>query len=102
MKHQSITALPPSPEAERRTRMIKYSVAMGIRMLCIVAMVFVDGWWLLVCAAGAIFLPYFAVIIANVKQQSSNDQVLRPGTVATISSPVPPPAEGLRDEEDRG
>lgn len=67
MKQQSITDLPQSPEAERRTRMIKYSVAMGIRMVCIVCLIFAHGWWLLVFAIGAIVLPYFAVVIANVK-----------------------------------
>lgn len=45
--------------------MVKYTVSMLIRMVCIVAMVFVRGWWLILFAAGAIFLPYFAVIIAN-------------------------------------
>jgi hypothetical protein len=45
--------------------MIRYSVAMGIRMICIVMMLFVQGWLLIVCALGAIFLPYFAVILAN-------------------------------------
>lgn len=38
---------------------------MGIRMVCIIACFFVTGWWLLIPALGAIFLPYFAVIIAN-------------------------------------
>lgn len=64
-KTQSITSVPLSPEEERRARMLKYSVSMIVRMICIVAMLFVSGWWLLLCAAGAIFLPYFAVVIAN-------------------------------------
>jgi predicted tellurium resistance membrane protein TerC len=64
-KPQSVTSLPASPTDERRVRMIKYSVAMGIRMLCIIAMLFVQGWWLILCVAGAILLPYFAVIVAN-------------------------------------
>ena len=57
MKQQSITTLPPSPEAERRSRMIKYTIAMAIRVACIFAMLFAQGWWLAVFAAGAIFLP---------------------------------------------
>ncbi|TDW28551.1 DUF3099 domain-containing protein [Cryobacterium psychrophilum] len=81
MKQQSITSLPLSPEAERRSRMIKYTVAMGIRMVCIVLMLFVHGWWLLVCAIGAIALPYFAVVMANVQSNPRGAQVLRPGTV---------------------
>jgi len=62
---QSVTTLVDSPGADRRRRMIRYSVAMGIRMVCIVMMLFVQGWLLIVCALGAIFLPYFAVILAN-------------------------------------
>ena len=81
MKQQSITSLPPSPEDERRARMIRYSVTMGIRMVCIVLMLFVHGWWLLVCAAGAILLPYFAVIVANVHGSGAGTTVVRPGAV---------------------
>jgi predicted tellurium resistance membrane protein TerC len=81
MKQQSITSLPLSPEMERRNRMIKYSVAMGIRIVCIVLLMFVQGWWLLVCAAGAIFLPYFAVVLANVHSDPRGTRVLRPGSV---------------------
>ncbi|TFD89169.1 MULTISPECIES: DUF3099 domain-containing protein [Cryobacterium] len=83
MKQQSITSLPASPEVERRNRMIKYSIAMGVRIICIVLMLFVQGWWLLICAIGAIALPYFAVVVANVKITPRGPEVLRPGTVAT-------------------
>jgi len=61
--------------------MIKYSVAMGIRMVCIILMLFVHGWWLLVCAAGAILLPYFAVVVANVHGNGEATAVTRPGAV---------------------
>jgi hypothetical protein len=81
MKPQLITTLPPSPTDDRRARMIKYTVAMGVRVVCIVALLFVSGWWLLVCALGAIVLPYFAVIIANVSAAAPKTTVLRPGTL---------------------
>ena len=86
---QSITTLPPSPEAERRSRMIKYSVMMGIRVACIVALLFAQGWWIAVFAVGAVVLPYFAVIIANVTTVRRGDEVMRPGGVV----PVAPPAQ---------
>lgn len=50
---------------EMRGRMIKYSVSMGIRMVCLILVFVVDGWLQWVFVAGAVFLPYFAVIIAN-------------------------------------
>ncbi len=76
---QSVTTLQRSPTDERRVRFIKYTVAMTIRVVCIVLMVFVEGWWLLVCAAGAVFLPYFAVIIANAVRIERVPEVVRPG-----------------------
>ena len=78
---QSATSLPIAPVDERRIRMVKYSVAMAIRMVCIVAMLFVTDWWLVVCATGAIVLPYFAMIIANVKIAPQQGNIERPSTI---------------------
>ncbi|MET4158089.1 DUF3099 domain-containing protein [Agromyces sp. PvR057] len=107
MKQQSITSLPPSPEAERRSRMIKYSIAMAIRLLCIFAMLFVQGWWLVVCAVGAIVLPYIAVVLANVSGPGLGGAVERPGTIVPVSgagsttgSPTPDPAAQAGSEGD--
>lgn len=46
--------------------MIKYMITMAIRMVCIGLCLVAQGWWLLLCVAGAVFLPYIAVILANV------------------------------------
>jgi hypothetical protein len=75
----TITSLPPSPDQERHKRMIEYSVMMGIRVLCVLACIWVRGWWLLIPALGAIFLPYFAVVVANAVQVGDGGQVERPG-----------------------
>lgn len=48
-----------------RERMIKYALAMGIRMVCLILIFVVDGWFKLVAVAGAVFLPWIAVVIAN-------------------------------------
>ena len=81
---QSITTLPPSPDEDRRQRMVRYSVAMGVRMLCFILVFIVPGWWMLVCAIGAIVLPYFAVVIANVSMNHAGAAVERPGAVVRI------------------
>ena len=94
MKQQSITTLPPSPEAERRSRMIKYTIAMSIRVACIFAMLFAQGWWLVVFAAGAIFLPYVAVVLANVSGPSRDSEVLRPGGLVPTDSAGDPARDG--------
>lgn len=72
-KRQSATALEASPDEERRSRLVKYSVAMSVRMVCIVLGVVTQGWLMWVFFALAIFLPYFAVIIAN--EQGSTKRV---------------------------
>jgi len=87
MKQQSITSLPASPEDERRNRMIKYSIAMGVRIVCIVLMLFVHGWWLVLCAIGAIALPYFAVVVANVQVAPRGASVMRPGGIEVYRNP---------------
>jgi hypothetical protein len=85
-KSVSITELPPSPDAERHSRMIKYAIAQGIRVLCIVAVFFVHGWWVLIPAAGAVFLPYFAVVAANnVKRGGGSAVVQRPGAIVPVT-----------------
>jgi hypothetical protein len=87
MSHiQTVTSLNNTPEAERKSRMIKYMVAMGIRLACIGACFLVTGWWLLIPALGAVLLPYFAVIVANsVTSGPQTSQPLRPGTVSVTS-----------------
>lgn len=69
--------------------MVKYSVAMGIRMLCILAALFVHGWWLLIPALGAVFLPYIAVVIANNSLFAGGDRVERPGAVVLRDPNLP-------------
>ena len=65
-KRQSVTSVGISPEQERKSRFLKYTIAMVIRVICIVLAVWVPlGWFTLIFALGAIFLPYFAVVIAN-------------------------------------
>lgn len=61
----SITDAATAHSEEMRSRMVKYAVAMGIRMVCLVLIFFVDGWFKLIPVIGAVFLPWFAVIIAN-------------------------------------
>jgi hypothetical protein len=88
-KSVSITELPPSPDAERHSRMIKYAVTQAIRVVCIIACLFVPGWWILLPAAGAIFLPYFAVVVANNVRQTARPTVQRPGSIVP-AGPVNP------------
>ncbi len=49
--------------------MLKYSIAMGIRTLCVVSLLFVQGWWMIVMVIAALVLPYLAVVVANVRSK---------------------------------
>ena len=57
---------------EMHARMVKYTVSMSIRMVCLFLLFFVHGWMLWVVVAGAVVLPWFAVVIANVGSDSGN------------------------------
>ena len=82
----SITELPPSPDSERHRRMIKYAVAMTIRVLCLIAVLLVPGWWRLLPAVLAVALPYFAVVVAN-NVRATPSQVERPGSIERVGKP---------------
>lgn len=84
MKQPSITTLPPSPDDERRSRMRKYTIAMSVRMVCILLIFVVQGWWVWVFAVGAIVLPYIAVVLANVGDGRAG-AVEQPGPAAPLS-----------------
>ena len=77
-KAQSITTVSQSPDEERKSRMLKYTIAMTIRVVCIVVAIFVEGWLMWLAFAGAIFLPYFAVVLANA-------QGPRPGEISRVT-----------------
>lgn len=61
----SITDAAAAHSEDMRERMIKYALAMGIRLVCLILIFVVDGWFKLVAVAGAVFLPWIAVVIAN-------------------------------------
>ena len=66
--------------------MVKYSIAMGIRLACIGACFITPGWWLLLPASGAVLLPYLAVVAANqVSRKSANHQVYQPGALVRVT-----------------
>lgn len=69
---QSVTNIEISPDQERKSRMIRYAIAMSLRFVCIIVGVYASGWLMWICFAGAIFLPYFAVVLANARSNSDS------------------------------
>lgn len=66
----SITDAPLKHSDEQRGRMVRYTVAMSIRIICFICAAVVGGvwqsWWAMVFVAAAVALPYVAVVDANV------------------------------------
>lgn len=74
---QQITTADTALDDDMKSRIIKYSITMGIRTVCFVAAYFAFVadlhiiMWL--CVAGAVILPYPAVIFANAGRERSRD-----------------------------
>jgi len=66
----NVTAAQRSLSQEQVGRTRKYLFSMGIRTACVIAAIFVPGWPRWVLIAGAVVLPYVAVVIANAGQES--------------------------------
>ncbi|MCJ1707232.1 DUF3099 domain-containing protein [Microbacterium sp. VKM Ac-2923] len=88
---QSATSLPKAPREDADGRFAKYMLMMGIRIACFIAMAVVTpyGWYTFVFAAGAIFLPYVAVIVANVGQDAAETKAINPERALEAPRPAP-------------
>jgi hypothetical protein len=81
----SITGVPASLAEDQNRRLRQYLFQMGLRIVLILAAaLLVDGWLMWVCFAGAVVLPYSAVLLANAGRDRSTRE----------SSGVPPAAPG--------
>ncbi len=82
---------------------------MGIRIACFILMVVITpyGWYTWVFAAGAIVLPYIAVVLANVGSDVSrtsaaeNPERALPATPSVRPAAATPGAPVIRIEETR-
>lgn len=64
--------------------MRRYSIAMTVRMVCLILVFVVPDWWKLVFGIGAIALPYVAVVLANVGDAGASVPV-KPGPVPQLA-----------------
>jgi hypothetical protein len=73
-----ITTAATSPQADISARQRRYVISMSIRTLCFLGAVFVGpGWLRWVLVAGAVLLPYVAVVMANAVGTKSEEAGLR-------------------------
>lgn len=76
-----ITTAPTSRSDELATRQRRYAISMTIRTVCFLAGVAVGpGWLRWVLMAGAVFLPYIAVVMANTEDQRADAFRLEDGS----------------------
>ena len=61
----SVTSAGVNPTEDRAHRIRMYFIAMSLRVLCVVSLFWLRGWWVLVPVLGAIVFPWFAVMIGN-------------------------------------
>jgi Protein of unknown function (DUF3099) len=93
-----ITAAPRSHSDDLDQRMSRYLTSMAIRTVCVLLVVVVHGPLRWVFAAGAVGLPYIAVVMANARRSGHDSDPLRPpvrGAVAAApGDPSPQPDRG--------
>ncbi len=94
---QSATSLPRAPRDDANHRMTLYFSMMAVRVVCFVLMVVVQpyGWWTVLFAAAAIFLPYIAVVFANVTSAPAERAVPPARAITASTAPVEPGATGV-------
>lgn len=74
----NITSAGISAVEDREKRIRVYFIMMTIRLACVTSLIWVRGWWVLLVAFGAVFLPYIAVLLANEPDHRANKQVESP------------------------
>lgn len=88
----SLTDLPLSPDEDRQRRFRMYFYLMLVRVAALGIFFVVPGWWKLIPAFFAVFIPYFAVVIANVSTRHSAEGMEAPNALPPGPSATPPAA----------
>lgn len=94
----NVSSVGKAPSEERSQRLKKYVLTMSVRMACIAAMPFAQGWWILIFALGAIFLPYVAVVLANVRERSDEYDAPESAHLAITGRPQTVPNSDTRPQ----
>ncbi|MCW2809705.1 MAG: hypothetical protein JWP61_163 [Friedmanniella sp.] len=76
---ERITNARTGTSQEMSTRIRRYTITMAFRTACFLAMILVTGPFRWVLLAGAVFLPYIAVLFANQAHRRSEDIELPQG-----------------------
>ena len=78
----NITDARPGTSVDMSQRIRRYTVTMAFRTVCfLVAVIFAHGWLQWTLFAGAVFLPYIAVLFANQANQKGMQRPVRRGAL---------------------
>jgi hypothetical protein len=76
----NITDARPGTSADMTQRIRRYTITMAFRTVCfLVAVIFARGWLQWTLFAGALFLPYIAVLLANQANMKGVQKPVRRG-----------------------
>lgn len=76
----NITDARAGSSVDMTQRIRRYTVTMAFRTVCfLVAVIFAHGWLQWTLFAGAVFLPYMAVLLANQSNTKGQKRVVRRG-----------------------
>jgi len=89
-----ITTASTSRQDEIAHRQRRYVLSMSLRTVCFIGAVLTEGWVRWVLVAGAVLLPYVAVVMANAVATKSDGFALNPGATARNELPNPTDSEG--------
>jgi Flp pilus assembly protein TadB len=99
-----ITDAERSQDDQLRAREIRYVIMMGLRLVCVVVAGVLVGLkvpllplWLSLCVAGAVLLPWLAVILANDRPPKEEHRLSHRLHRAT-EAPPPPRSVGSAEE----
>lgn len=97
----SITSARASRSSDIRKRQIRYLCSMGLRTACFVLAVVTTGPLRWVFVAGAIILPYIAVVLANAtdqRQSGAGPELFRAEDPPHLGRPLDKPADKRDDD----
>ena len=78
----SVTSAASSTSDDQDQRVRRYLTMMGIRVLCFGLVFVTTGWVRWAAVAGAVLIPYFAVVVANAVRPR------QPGSIQAVTPPT--------------
>ncbi|MGJ0204561.1 DUF3099 domain-containing protein [Leucobacter sp. gxy201] len=92
-KSYSVTSAGVNPAQDRAHRMRMYYVAMVLRVLCVISLFWVRGWWVLLVGIAVAVLPWFAVMVGNAVAHGGEVEPDAPEPLQLQASTAPAPRE---------